>query len=296
MQVTKAYLLRCLPHNSERGQILLVIVLVMIVALTIGLSVVTRSVTNLQITSEEESSQRALSAAEAGIEKALQSGGGSSTSGVDLKNNSKIDKISVNDISGKEFLINDGDIVPKDDGADVWLAQNETTPKYQPAFTGANITVSWGSIDDVCANGPTNSAAALEVVVITTKSGGGRQITTYPLDPCRSGTGYNRVAVNNFCTDDTVGSCPVMQISPHEVKGKQFRYRAQIPAVNGVIARIVPLYASTSIAVTSVTDLPSQGKVIESLGSSGNTQRKISVYRGFGKIPIEFFPYGLFSP
>lgn len=294
MQAVQAYVLRYLPQRPEHGQVLLVIVLVMIVALTIGLSVVTRSITNLQITSEEESSQRALSAAEAGIEKALQSGDGS-TSGVDLKNNSKIDKITVNDISGTEFLVNNGNVVLKDDGADLWLAQNETTPKYQPAYNGA-ITVSWGSAKDVCANGSTNTAAALEVLIISNKSGGGKQIQTYPFDPC-SGS-VNRAASNNFCRDGTVPSakCPQMQLQSNQVRGKQFAYSVVIPITDGILARMVPLYASTPIGVRSNVALPSQGKVIESLGSSGNAQRKVSVYKGYGKIPVEFFPYILFSP
>lgn len=295
MQAVRAFLSRCVQQDLERGQVLLVIVLVMIVALTIGLSVVTRSITNLQITSEEESSQRALSAAEAGIEKALQSGKGSSA-GVDLKNNSTIDKITVNDISGTEFLVNNGNVVLKDDGADVWLAQNERDPKYVPAYSGSTITVSWGSLGDSCAEG---TAAALEILIISNKAGGGRQIQTFPYDPCNSSSSTNRVSSNNFCTSTSPQSaaCPnPLQIQNNEVKGKRFAFSVIIPATNGILARMVPLYASTPIGVRSDVALPSQGQIIESLGSSGSTQRKISVYKGFGKIPVEFFPYILFSP
>jgi type II secretory pathway pseudopilin PulG len=296
MQAVRAYLSHCFSSVSERGQILLVIVLVMIVALTIGLSVVTRSVTNLQITSEEESSQRALSAAEAGIEKALQSGKGSSTA-VDLKNNSKIDNISVNDISGTSLLVNGGNVVLKDDGGDVWLAPHDAAPSYQPAYDGA-MTVSWGNPSERCLNGPSNSAAALEILIIGQRASGGKVLQTYPFDPCNASTDFNRVSANGFCTDTTPVSatCPSMQKQTHTVNGKQFAYRVTLPVTDGILARMVPLYASTPIAVTSDRELPSQGVVIESLGSSGNTQRKISVYRGYGKIPVEFFPYGLFSP
>lgn len=295
MEAVKAHFIRCRLPNPERGQILLVIVLVMIVALTIGLSVVTRSITNLQISSEEESSQRALSAAEAGIEKALRSGNGSTA--VDLKNNSKIEKITVNTISGEQLLVNNGNVVLKDDGADVWLAQNETTPKYQPTYNGT-LSVNWGSSQDACANGSSNTAAALEVLVISEKSGGGKQIQTFPFDPCNNGSAFNRVGNNNFCTSTTPPSakCPQMQIQNSSVQGKQFAYKATIPITNGILARMVPLYASTSIGVVGTPGLPAQGKVIESLGSSGSTQRKITVYKGYGKIPVEFFPYILFSP
>jgi hypothetical protein len=282
-------------QELQKGQVLLVIVLVMIVALTIGLSVVTRSVTNLQISSEEESSQRALSAAEAGIEKALQSN--QSTGSLDLQNNSKIEKVTVNKIEGEEFLINNGNTVLKDDGADVWLSTYDSNPKYQNSYSG-NVTFFWGSANDVCADGTTNTAAALQILVISKKSGGGMELQTHPFDPC-SGS-VNRAAENNFCTalSPVSAKCPqTMRQQAATVKGKQFQYSTTIPVTDGVMTRIVPLYASTALGVRGGNGpLPSQGRVIESLGASGNTQRKISVYKGFAKIPVEFFPYVLFSP
>ncbi len=46
--------------SNQRGQILLIIILVMVVALTIGLSVVSRSIVTLRTTEEEENSQKAF--------------------------------------------------------------------------------------------------------------------------------------------------------------------------------------------------------------------------------------------
>ena len=57
---------------GERGQALLIVLLVMTVALTVGLSVATRTIVNVRITTQEEQSQRAFSAAEAGIEETLR--------------------------------------------------------------------------------------------------------------------------------------------------------------------------------------------------------------------------------
>jgi hypothetical protein len=64
---------KIIAGDYQKGQILLISLLVLVVALTVGLSVVTRSITTVRTTSEEESSQRAFSAAEAGIEQALVS-------------------------------------------------------------------------------------------------------------------------------------------------------------------------------------------------------------------------------
>ena len=60
--------------QSQKGQALLIVVLAMVVALTVGLSVVSRSITNLKNSQQEIDSQKALSAAEAGVELAIKNG------------------------------------------------------------------------------------------------------------------------------------------------------------------------------------------------------------------------------
>ena len=62
--------------KSNSGQALLIMVLVMAVALTIGLAVVSQSITDIKISHQEEESSRAFSVAEAGIEQALKLGPG----------------------------------------------------------------------------------------------------------------------------------------------------------------------------------------------------------------------------
>ena len=57
--------------SNNSGQAILLVVLVMIVGLTVGLSVVSRSIVSIKTSTEEADSQKALAAAEAGIEKAL---------------------------------------------------------------------------------------------------------------------------------------------------------------------------------------------------------------------------------
>ena len=286
-------------NEYQKGQVLLIIVLVMIVALSIGLSVVTRSITNLQISSEEESSQRALSAAEAGIERALQSQEGV-TGAIPLENNSQIDNVTVDTLSGNEFLVNNGNLVLKDDGVDIGLSRyDEDNPavRYSDPYTNF-ISVYWGSPNNSC-DDANNQPAALELLLVTKAEGEPAQIRHYALDACA-----NRTVANNFCgeTPAATEKCPKVDIydatSAPDVNGQQFSYRAQFGVADGVMIRAVPLYASTTIGVITPQDapLPSQGSVIESLGTSGSTQRKLSVYKGFSKIPTEFFPYVLFWP
>src|SRR3989304_10327197 len=56
------------------GQALLIILLTLTVVLTVVLSVVSRSVTDISVTTYQEDAQRAFDAAEAGIERALLTG------------------------------------------------------------------------------------------------------------------------------------------------------------------------------------------------------------------------------
>src|SRR5581483_10727096 len=59
---------------NNSGQALLIVLLGMAVVLTITLSILSTSVTDVKITSTEESALRAFSAAEAGVERALITG------------------------------------------------------------------------------------------------------------------------------------------------------------------------------------------------------------------------------
>ncbi|MGB9585898.1 MAG: hypothetical protein ACPL7A_00585, partial [Anaerolineales bacterium] len=70
--------------KKNSGQALLIILLVMAVGLTIGLAVISRSVTDIRISRQEEESARMFSVAEAGIEEALKAGASFPPQGMDV--------------------------------------------------------------------------------------------------------------------------------------------------------------------------------------------------------------------
>src|SRR3989338_7729209 len=61
--------------NRNSGQVLLIIVMLLATAITVVLSITFKATTDIQLSKLEEENQRALAAAEAGIEKALSTGG-----------------------------------------------------------------------------------------------------------------------------------------------------------------------------------------------------------------------------
>lgn len=268
-------MLKLIIKDCQRGQILLISLLVLTVALTVGLSVSVRTITTNRMATAADSSQRAFSAAEAGIERALTAGNDFSI--VKLSNNSSF-STTRSTVSGDEFLANNGGFIFKDDSVDVWLSDY---PDYISPWTG-NLSIYWGDSGDVCVDIPesANSMAALEIVLISgTKVS--PVITHYAFDPCSTG----RRGYNNF------GSV----LGGGIVAGRNFPNSATISVNSGLLARVIPLYAGTLIGVRG-TGLPPQGTVITSVGSSGGTQRKIVSFRSYPKAPIEMYPFLIFSP
>ncbi len=147
-------------NNLQSGQGLLIVILVMVIALTLGLSIAARTTSNIRTSSEGENSERAFSAAEAGIELSSTSSSPISSS---LPNNTTY-TTTIALLSGNAINLNNGTIILKDDPVDVWLS---TYPSYASPWTGT-LDINWGNAADVCdPNESNNSQAALEVVVIS---------------------------------------------------------------------------------------------------------------------------------
>jgi Tfp pilus assembly protein PilX len=265
----------------QDGQALLLVVLVMVISLTVGLSAVTRSITNVRTSTQDENSQRAFSAAEAGIQQELSTG--NSTSDISFNTNQTNVKanISTQYLQGSQVLVNNGDAVPDDQGADVWLVSHDSSgkPLYNTVRSEA-LTIYWGSNSTACSN------AAIEVVLLSGSSVNAAVSNHYVYDPCTS-RGNNLTNLNGSALS-----------TPFSIGSQTFYYSLAIPPVaNGFLMRVIPLYSSTPIGVTG-SNLPQQGTKITSTGSAGPTgapiQRQVVYYQGYPELPVELFPYVLF--
>jgi hypothetical protein len=271
---------------SQQGQALLLVVLVLIISMTIGLSVATRSITNVRTSSEEQDSQRAFSAAEAGIERAINSSNsGTIASPIQIDTNAQIKSLTVGQLSGNQILINNGTIVSRDDGVDIWLVNHKAdgTPNYASTWNG-DITIYWGSSADTCSSSLNNNTmAAIEVVTITGTDTAPASHHYY-FDPCTTGS-PTRVSTNSFTGAVSAAN-----------DWTDFRYKGTISSISsGLLLRIIPLYADTRLGVKG-NALPVQGSIIESTGTSGDASRKIVTFKGYPKLPTEIFPHMLFWP
>ena len=178
----------------------------------------------------------------------------------------------------------------RSDGVDLWLS---SYPGYQAPYYTGTVRVYWNSTSSCSGNPP--APAAIEVVLISGPAAPNTltsPVTTrFAADAC----GTRNTNSNHFTTAVIVSG------APFTVDGKpgfQHAIDVAMPAgnTNGIIARIIPLYANTIVGVSGPTNFPQQGTVVSSTGSSGETRRKITVFQGYPKIPNEFFSFRTPTP
>jgi len=274
--------------RSQKGQALLVVVLAMVVALTVGLSVVSRSVTNLRNSQQEIDSQKALSAAEAGVEQAIKSGTSIPNNIFSSQTSNTAYQTSLATISGETaFLLNGNNRVSKDDAMYIWLTPysfDSSKLFLDSDKWSGNLDLYWGNSLTACNN------AALEIAVIS----GSRAIPLvkrYAYDPCRP----NRSSKNNFAQPDSTNA-------NKDISGIKLYNKVTVSISNGFLVRVVPLYADSYIGALGTKDsnspvLPPQGTIITSTGTTdNNVMRKLDVFQGYPEIPAELFPFSLFWP
>lgn len=266
---------------SRQGQIVLIVVLLTVLGLTVGLSLISRTVTDVRISSQIEQSGRAFSAAEAGIESALrvQSSTGTSVGNVQLGDSQA--EYSVQQQGGTPEAIQ-FPVSPAGQSLSTWLMAhtddgvlNESGYSYPP---DSPLELCWSSA------GSGNPAMIVSFIY---KEGGEYRLAKESYDP-DTGRG------NNFLPADTGGGyCDgnysfKKTIYPNTDLG--ISTSAQL-----ILLRLTPVYVSASSAVKPTANLPVQGRIITSVGTtSTNVTRKIQVNQGYQILP-SLLDFTLFS-
>lgn len=293
--------------NNQKGQALLLVLLSMSVVLTVVLSIVSRSILDVAVTTGEEEALRAFSAAEAGVERALIIG-------------SDIGKTNIGDaefttgVSG--FASGVGEFVHpvnifSGESLTAWFVDHDTDGNLEcspskPCFTGRTIKICWGKEGSSFSDAITPAMEVSVVYAETPGVYGTIKIARAVFDPNTARRGSN-----NFGSTDA-GSCTI--------SGRTFPFQktiyldpipplglgistAVLDAQNGLqYAKLTMYYNSAESHPVGVdvnfdgnSPLPSQGVKIESLGTSGSSNRKIEVFQSYGETP-PIFESVLFSP
>jgi hypothetical protein len=307
--------MKILPVQTSKnssGQAVLLVLLGMAVVLTVVLSVVSRSVVDISITTRDEDSARAFSAAEAGIENLII---GNSATPVQLGSGASY-KSNISSYGESKNYFNFGDIEKFYSGetATVWFVSHDDSnpPKLvcgdSPCFSGNSLKVCWGNDGSTVAD-LGEQTPAIEVSLYYDSN----PPKAISLTPDYSGVAVSRSAfdpntsrgwTNNFSTA-SVGSC--------SLDDKTYPFYADIDLISVdrnlpancagtagclLFARIKFFYNTQTahelgVGVSGGT-LPSQGELLSSLGSSGDASRRIDAINLY-KSPLDIFESGVFS-
>lgn len=281
--------------SNSKGQALLLVLLSMAVILTIVLSILSRSITDVAVTTRSEESLRAFSAAEAGIERAL-------IIGSDIGNTELGDAEFSADVSSfaeasQDFAypirILSGESVP------LWFVAHDDNDNMvctagNPCFTGDRLKVCWGESGTSSSE---DTTPAIEVIVFYATTPG--DYSTIQVARAVSDPNSTRTSTNNFSPTD-LGTCSAGGESYAFQRTIDFESlgipSASYTAEGGLqYAKVRMLYNSTvkhgvgfDVNFAGNSTLPAQGTNIESTGSSGEANRSIDVFRGYGEVPPIF--------
>lgn len=272
---------------NQKGQVILVLLLIMTVVLAVGLSITQRSVTDVSTSTKVEESARAFSAAEAGIERAVRTGGSVTLSDSDLGNASKanVTGYAVPDSTITAFEIS---AVRQEDPGHLWLGDPANLSGAR--YGGTQLDVAWG-------DPPSTSAPAIELTIIAGPNGGPYTMTKQFYDPQSA-----RISSNNFSSP--AGCSPlgiITHLSPSP--GKDFAACSRItvsPPANPILLRARLIYTNGKdqpVAFKPVGAgilLPQQGQLFISTGTSGEAKRTIVLQKQDKVLPF-FFDFVLFS-
>lgn len=253
-----------LPIRNS-GQALLVILLIMAVALTIGLAVTSRTVTDVEISGNTEEAARAFSAAEAGIEEALVWTGTGDLPPGDLSGGVTY-MTTKSGLGGGQVFVFPQDI-SRDEIKTLYLADYGTGGTLTQFYTASTIDLCW------------NDDAAIEASLYY--DSGGYKVARYAVDS------ISRDPTNNFEMAES-GGCA----------GLEHKKTLNFPTGTPLFLRIRVLYVgSTKVGVSAVEaggTLPAQGVKIVSTGLAGTSTRKVEVIR-MHPAPPGIFDFLLYS-
>src|SRR3989344_1344623 len=290
-----------LSVSSQEGQIIVILLLLMLVALSIGLAVTQRSVTDVTTSTQTEQSSRAFSAAEAGLEKAL--------SGSLDEGSFSLDNSSSSNIQASAWLPQDSGTgieyppIGRETTAQFWF----TDPTNQGIFyTGDSAWLYFGNPNA----GSENDSTAVEVEVVMLASGKFySQTYFYDSDSTRvAGNGFKPVS----CTGNAVLSkgilgnnhefyCKVQIPQPYfnvfpNPAGSGKCYQSRVCQL--ILARVRLLYSSQNhkIALEPIgnTQLPRQVQIYNSTGIAGQSQKQIQAFKVRDVVP-PWFNFAVFS-
>lgn len=269
-------------RKSQAGQAVLIVLLSLSVVLIVILYILSRSITDISLSSKEEDSLRAFSAAEAGIERALVIGANIPSTGL---NDATFNATVTGFAQGQPSVVFPL-ALKSGENAIFWFTGHNpdgTTgcPASDPCFTGRQVKFFWGDVGTTGALTP-----ALEVTIYY-RRGTEYRVARAMLDPV-GGRTQNPTYAKSGSTS---------------VNGESFEFNTTLNFANAPFslqASDVLQYATAKILYNTAIahkvaidtlgtgNLPSQGTKVNSNGTFGDANRSIEVYQLHPETPPIF--------
>lgn len=262
---------------GNKGQSLLIFIFILSVILVVGLSVVSRTVSDIKVSQQTQESARALWVAQSGLEEA-EASGQNTVSGQLGGVSYVVERLELGNT--KEFVFPNK--VAKDEPLSLWLVGHDDQGNMNSNFYTGNLAFYWG--EPGTANNQ-DETPAIEGTLVYKKSG--KYYTKrWVYDP-------NSGRVNDFDKNVILGC---------SLGGENFAFCTNsfgLPAGGEYyFLRIKLLYNSSlhKVGVKGTSDLPSQGGCLQSkaVATESGVTRKLEKCETWDTVP-EIFDYGIFG-
>lgn len=286
------------------GQVVILLLLIMVVALAIGLSTIGRSVLEVSTSRQSEDSSRAFSAAEAAIEKAIKQNensiGNPSSTSISVGGFSNLAEaqaqagaipVSTNALSFSPY--------DKRAFSQFWLVSPDNTGT--PGYNQASFDLYFGDPDTTkytAPDGKSENQPAIEANVIYWDGTKYQSLKNY-YDSKQDG-GINNPRIGTTCD----ARPPLSTVITDDGTTESYYCRVSVTgyphtaSAFPVMVRIRLLYTEIAhpVALKPVNGdhLPSQANLYKASGNSGNVKRTLEV-KNYRSVMPQLFDYVLFS-
>ena len=256
--------------NMKKGQVLLIVVMLLATALTVTLTTTYQSVTETQLSKLEEENQKALAAAEAGIEAALNQ---KTTVNIgSLPNLSNFSGQAVIQTTQSNQFITP--LLQKDEQYTFYLANyNSQNKTLGSNSTAQDINLCFGS---------SSFNPALEITLI--KSDG--VVKRYAINPHNP---QGSTIIQNGVSSSSFTNCPPNNppfTNQYLIRASSIDNNTQL-----LIVRVISNQnGSTRIGFKATNPFPLQGTtIISTAKTQTGVEKKVQLFQSYPQIPAEFF-------
>ncbi len=299
---------------NQQGQIIIVLLLVMLVVLSVVLAITQKSASDLSSSTETEQSTRAYSAAEAGLEQALQRGTSNpgaapiSSQTINLSGNASsaiIQNSGMLPVAGSQIAL-EYPPIGRESIAQFWLVDS-TTPANNYNRNSFSIyfgnPTSMKAYDDAANASAQNISPAIEVTTIKKTTVGAT--VTYDAQKNFYDSYASRGTTNKFTTSNPPLNCGSQTVNTILKTNSAFYCKADVTILNCDLSNCVPqlvrvriLYANANhkiaLAPVSGASLPPQVELYTSTGKAGQSQKTLQVFRIKEMLP-PWLDFAIFS-